>query len=312
MQTIISVDGLIPVALSPAQRAEFQRRAAFTVDFGVAGAAASARFDDRRCAADFERRYRALATDADDPATTYAVSDDEQRTYFWSGDDGEAWMWAHQPLAPHDVAFLADVFATHELLSRIPHAVSLHAASLYRGGTAFALTGLSTAGKSTTALACAAIGAQLYSDERCVTTPAGTIAYPRALSVRAGGKQLLIETLPDCDLRRRLAAHPGANWPCIAYGELFGPQALPPPAPLRALFAIVGRDRTARVRRIEPAAMLAYAQPAAKTWSRGVDRVAALLALCRSVACYELVLGTPVESARHVLDVVDALDAAAA
>jgi hypothetical protein len=304
----ITASELVPAELSSRARADLRRRAEHEFRFGVLDIGAGAYFDDARSAAVFAERYRALATRSGSVQPTYAVCDDAGRPHVWSG-DGPAYVWPYQPLSPAAVAFFADAFATHELLSTIPFAVSLHAASLHRNGVAFALTGLSTAGKSTTALACAAAGAQLYSDERCITTPSGTIPFPRAMSVRADGKRLLLDTLPECELRRRLASHTGTDWKSAGFDELFGDQLLPQPAPLRVLFAIVGRDAVARSRRIAPAAMLALAEPAAKTWARGLDRVAALFELCRSVDCYELVLGNPVDSARHVLSVVDAVAA---
>ncbi len=310
MPTLTAAD-LVPQALSPAERAALRRRARHAVGFGVLDARAGAHFDDPRSALVFARRYRDLRRDGEAALRTYAVRDDAGRAHFWSG-DGPAYAWPHGPLPPTATAFFADAFATHELLSSIPAGIALHAAALRWGDAAFALTGCSTAGKSTTALACVAAGAQLYSDERCITTPAGTVPYPRALSLRRGGLELLADTLPEGDLRARLARHRGADWGSAPFEEVFGSGAVPEPAPLRALFAIVGRDAVPRSRPLAPVAMLPLAGAGANVGAKGVDRVHALLELCRGVACFELVLGAPLESARHVLARVDALRASRA
>lgn len=306
MQAMITLADLVPSELPASQLAALRRRARHAVGFGVLDGRASAHFDDAASARYFDERYRDLRTDEPQARPTYAVRDEAGHAHFWI-DDGPVYVWPHGDLSPAATAFFADVFATHALFSSIPTAIALHAAALRRNDAAFAITGLSTAGKSTTALACVAGGAQLYSDERCVTTPRGTFAYPRTVNVRQGGIDLLLASLPDGDLRDRLAAHRGADWNSARFEELFGTCRLPEPAPLRALFAIVGRDATPRSRPVEPAAMLPLAEGAAKVWARGIDRVCALLELFGGVACYELVLGTPMETARHIHERVDAL-----
>jgi hypothetical protein len=306
MQAMATLADLVPSELHASQRDALRRRAAYAVCFGVLDARASAHFDDPASAGYFRERYLALTKDDPPAQPSYAVRDDAGRMHFWSG-GGPAYVWPHGELSPAATAFFADAFATHELFSSLPSAIALHAAALRRNDVAFALTGRSTAGKSTTALACVSAGAQLYSDERCVTTPLGTIPYPRTLNVRRGGIDLLVQTLPACDLRDRLTAHRGSDWNSVRFDELFGACPLPEPAPLRALFAIVGRDAAPRSRAIDPAAMLPLSEPGAKVWARGIDRVCVLLALLGGIACYELVLGTPMETARHVLARVDEL-----
>ncbi len=308
MHATITLADLVPGDLCASDRVALRRRARHAVCIGVLDARASAHFEDPSSARYFDERYRDLRKDEATARPTYAVRDDAGRVHFWS-DDGPTYVWPHGALGPSATAFFADAFATHMLLSSIPSTIALHAAALRRNDAAFAITGLSTAGKSTTALACVTAGAQLYSDERCVTSPQGTIPYPRTLNVRRGGIDLLVATLPACALRDRLAAHRGSDWNSVRFDELFGASPLPEPAPLRAIFAIVGRDAAPRSRAIEPAAMLPLAEPAAKVWARGIDRVCALVALFGRVACYELVLGTPLDTARHVLARVDELSA---
>jgi hypothetical protein len=309
MQTTIRLADLVPSDLQASERGTLGRRARHAVCFGVLDGRASAHFDDSASARYFHERYCDLRKDEPPARPTYAVRDDAGRVHFWSEDDS-AYMWPHGALSPSATAFFADAFATHALFSSIPSVIALHAAALRRNDVAFALTGLSTAGKSTTALACVAAGAQLYSDERCVTTPQGAIAYPRTLNVRRGGIELLLDSLPACALRLRLAEHRGCDWNSVPFAEIFGASPLPEPAPLRAIFAIVGRDAVPRSRAIERAAMLPLAEPGAQVWARGIERVCALLALFGRVACFELVLGTPMETAEHVLARVDELGAA--
>jgi hypothetical protein len=310
MHDTITVADLLPAELSLSERSALSGRARHVVSYGVHGAGVSARFDDASGARELARRYGALRRDEPAALPVYAVRDDAGRPHFWT-DGGPAYQWPHGPLSGRVTAFFADAFATHALLSSLPAAVSLHAAALRWNDVAFALTGISTAGKSTTALACAAAGARLYSDERCVvTTEQGTIPFPRTINVRQGGLDLLLDTLPDCDLRRRLAPHRGGDWEGVRFDELFGAAPLPAPAPLRALFAIAGRDAEPRSRRIAPVEMLPLAEQGANVRARGIDRVCALLEFFRGVACFELVLGSPTDSARHVLARVDELSAA--
>ena len=261
-------------------------------------------FDDALSARFFADRYRDLGSEGPAQCSTFAISDDSGRLHFWSG-DGPAYRWEDGPLKPHQVAFFADAFAAHSLLSSIPGGVTLHAAGLRRGSDAFAITGLSTAGKSTTALACVVAGAQLYSDERCLTTPDGAVPFPRALNLRKGGIDLLLDALPDCELRRRLLLRRGHDWESARFGDVFGPVQLPEPAPLRALFAIVGHAAAPSSRPISAVAMLPLAERGASVAARGIDRVRALLELLQRVACFELVLGTPMDSAQHILQRVD-------
>jgi hypothetical protein len=211
MQKVVTLAELVPSELAAFDRDALRRLARYAVGFGVLDTSASAHFDDPASAGYFSERYRDLRKDVSPAGPSYAVRDEAGRVHFWSG-DGPAYVWPHGALSPAATAFVADAFATHGLFSSLPSAIALHAAALRRNDVAFGLTGLSTAGKSTTALACVSAGAQLYSDERCVTTPLGTIPYPRTLNVRRGGIDLLVQTLPPSDLRDRLAAHRGSDW----------------------------------------------------------------------------------------------------
>lgn len=256
-------------------------------------------FDDGEAASRFASRYPDLRCSTAVGSHAYAV---RQRggAYFWL-DDGPAYRWPHGGLSASATAFLADAVATHALLRALPGAVSLHAAALRFGMHAFAITGLSTAGKSTTALACAAAGASLFSDERCIVRSGLVIPYPRAINVRAGGLQMLIDGLPESDIRRRLEPHRGKDWESVRFTSLFGDRPFPQPAPLRAIFAITGFANKTSIRAIAPSRMLPVAKSGALCGAQGLDRIARLLALLNSAACYEMELGPPFESAQAIL-----------
>ncbi len=301
---IVSAAQLVPQPLDTDERAALKRTTRHAVAINVLGTSAHAHFDDPAAARRFAARYRALLGTLTPAVRTYAARD-EAGTRFWS-DDGEAYLFPVAGLDPYGIAFLADAVTTDALFAAIPDTVAFHAAALRYQNCAFALTGLSAAGKSTTALACAAVGCGLFSDERCVVTPRGVVPYPRGINVRAGGRDLLVRELADSStLGRRLRAWGDGDWDNASFADLLGEVPLPDAAPLRAMFAIVGCAAQPSVRRITPYAMLSLAQPGAKAAARGLDRVAALLRVLGDVHCYELVLGTPLQTARALMACID-------
>jgi hypothetical protein len=302
---LISADGLVSSTLGDAQRTSLEMRARYTVPVQVRDRAAVVHFDDSRSAAFFRSRYRDLPAVDQPDMRAYAVCDDTGNTHFWSV-GGRGYTWPHGQLNAFATAFLADAVAMHALLTAIPAAIALHAAALRHSGRAFAVTGHSTAGKSTTAVACVAAGCQLYSDERTVITPAGTLPFPRAVNLRRGGIEVLLADLPPSALRERLDAHRGNDWNDVHFDELFDQNVHPEPAPLQALFAIAGIEAKPRSRRISAVEMLPTAQFGAITAAVGIDRASTLLRALHEIACFELILGTPCATAEHVLDVVAA------
>jgi hypothetical protein len=301
---LIGAADLVTSQIGHRERAALTCRARHAVGVAVEHRAAVVHFDEPDSAALFASRYRDLPSPDEADIRAYVVRDGDRRTHFWT-DEAAGYTWPHGSLGPAATAFLADAVAMHALLTAIPSAVSLHAAALRVNGHAFAITGHSTAGKSTTAVACVAAGCELYSDERCIITPCGTLPFPRALNLRRGGIDMLVADLPNSALRSRLELHRGANWDDVHFDELFEPRAaLPPPAPLRALFTIGGVAAAPRSRRISAVEMLPHAQFGAITAAKGIDRVSVLLRLLQHVECYELVLGPPCASARHIVDVL--------
>jgi hypothetical protein len=302
---IISADGLVFSTMGDAQRSSLETRARYAVPVQVRDRSAVVHFDDPQSAAFFRSRYRDLPAVDGPEMRAYAVCDDNGETHFWSV-GGHGYTWPHGPLGAFATAFLADAVAMHALLSAIPSAIALHAAALRHQGRAFAITGHSTAGKSTTAVACVAAGCELYSDERCIITPAGTLPFPRAVNLRRGGIEVLLADLPPSPLRARLDAHRGADWNDVHFDELFDQHEHPEPTRLQALFTIGGIEAEPRSRPISAVEMLPTAQLGAITAAIGIDRASALLRALQNIACYELILGTPCATAQHVLDVVAA------
>lgn len=289
---------------SEAQRALLKRRAAHAVHIGVLGCGISAYFENDGSAAQLRARYRCLSCDGG-TLEAHIACDDRGITHFLR--DGEAYVWPYGRLSEKGTAFLADAVITDALLRAIPASVTLHAAALRYGDAAFAVTGISTAGKTTTAIACAAAGCAIYSDERCIITPAGVVAYPRTLNIRPGALELLRANLPPGDVGDRIRGYRGIQWRDASFEELSGTREHPAPARLRALFSICGYGAAPQTRRVTPIEMLNAAQIGAKSRARGMERVGALIQILSETACFELVLGTPYATALHIQRLLERL-----
>ena len=283
-------------------RQSLQKRAAHRVGIGLLGHGVSAHFEREASAALLANRYRAMPS-AQGLLQMHVASDERGLTHFFHQE--QAYVWPYGAIGDRATAFLADAIVTGALLRAIPASLTLHAAALEYGGAAFAITGISTAGKTTTAIACVAAGCSIYSDERCIITAAGVVPYPRAINVRAGSLDLLRSSLPDGPVTRRLRRFCGSEWNDASMPEVFGSRERPEAAPLRALFSIRGRGDTPRSRRISPVDMLADARVGAVTREDGLDSVRVLLETLSGIACYELVLGSPFATALHVQRVVE-------
>jgi hypothetical protein len=301
---MVSADDLLPISPSAAAIASGRLRARFPVTLRLAGETCVVRFDDAETCRLFARRYADMAADGNEPAAheAFAVRDPVLGHLFWATGD-TAYRWPHGAAAPHVVAFLADAVAlTAFIVRRTDGLISLHAAVAAIEGGAAAIIGDSNAGKTTTALACARIGMQLYSDERCIIGRE-TIAhpFPRAMNIRDTGRRLLTQDVLDDDdpVGRRLRARPEGAWDDVLFSDLFGRNEHRP-QPLRAAFLIAG---VASQPSLEPATA-SQATRAANRWAygagRGLDKLARLFEIFRNVACFSLVLGTPDASARAI------------
>jgi hypothetical protein len=179
---------------------------------------------------------------------------------------------------------------------------SIHAAAVAHRDNGALIVGDSTAGKTTTLLACARAGLQVYSDERGLLR--GTMVQPflRTCNVRSGGRALLLD-----DERHDVLASYLLTGARFSLRECFGEAAIASPAPLRAVFVLSGCAERPEMTPIDAAAAL----PAISRWfdTKGdrLDRLALAVHLLRQARCYRLVLGTPKHSATVIARSLEAI-----
>jgi hypothetical protein len=266
----------------------------------LAGIVLEARFDDPDAAFRFARRYRHMPASAAPDVVAYAVAPARGDHYFWI-DGGPAYRWNRNVLEAGGIAFMLDAVATSAVFALRADRLTLHAAAVGDGHGVAAIVGTSEAGKTTTAIACARRGLALYSDEFCVVTPAGVIAVPRTLGLRAEGVALLARSAaPPSPVDAFLRAYAGGDRESVGYDEIFGAVQVPAPAPLRSLFFVAERAAEPRAQAISASAMLPRVAPWTRAQARGAQLAPQLLALLKQIACYELVLGTPDATAQLV------------
>ena len=287
-------------------RNELAPLAVYPVSYMVAGVPVQVRFSTSGAADVCRRRYRHMPSHQAPAMTAYAVGRNASEAYFWAG-DGPIFCWDQCEIPDRVVAFFAEAVATTSFFNSMDDLIALHAAALTDGRSAAFVAGISTAGKSTTAIACFRRGLQLYSDEFCLVRAGGVLPYPRAISVRHEGLEMLLaDAAPPSPVDAWLRANRGDDRENVGFDELFGSATLPAPRPLRIAFAAVAKDRAPRIRSIAPAQMLAHTKPSARLKPRGLDGVAALLAVLAPVTCYELTLGTPDETAELIAQLLRA------
>lgn len=213
---------------------------------------------------------------------------------FWCS-HAPSWRWSQGALPPDAIVFLLDTVALGALVRFDERLASIQAAAVEYSGVAAAIAGTSTAGKTTTLLACARRGMRLYSDERAMLREHVAHPFLRRSSIRAGGARLLIS-----DNERERAPETLRIAPELSVKTYFGPKAIAAPQRLRALFVLNGTGHCAALEAIDTATAL----PAVSRFfdSRGdmVDRVARAILALRQVKCYRLTLGTPDESAAAI------------
>jgi hypothetical protein len=275
-------------------------QAAYHVSVAIAGTVAQARFARADAVDVYRRRYRHLLANGRPDVIAYAVAERSDRTYFWV-DGGAMYLWERGPLGRKQTAALAEAALNDAVFTSSDGLVAIHAAVVSDGSGAAAIIGASTAGKSTTAIACARRGLALHSDEVCIVTSAGVIPFPRCLSLRRDGMEVLARDLaPPSVLDDWLRVHRGADRENVGFDEIFG-ELLPAAAqPLRAAFIVKARAAVAGARPITAREMLARMSPWTRMKPRGVDWVRTLLELLKEVDCYELTLGSPDATAQLV------------
>jgi hypothetical protein len=229
----------------------------------------------------FALRY-AEHLDNGEPHFSYNVLRQSESYVFWC-DHAGAWAWGGR-LPVDAILFLADAAAISALIHYDAALASMHAAGIAYNNGAAAIIADSEGGKTTTAIACARAGLQVYSDERVLLR--GNVVQPfwRRCRLRAGGAQLL-----------GITSQSELSW-----RELFGDAALASPAPLRTVFVVAGRASRPRIREIQTAAALRAAGKWFDCSGTPLERTARALQAVRFAACFSLELGHPDETARAI------------
>jgi len=273
------------------------------LDFG-AGMRLRVSFEDARAAAYFAERYYHMIVAEGDVSFALDVVQGRDGTQLFGVAPGATYAWRHGAIGPEDVAFLADAVATTSAFTRMPGTLALHAAAIRAGDHAFAIVGGSNAGKTTTAVACALSGFEVYSDEFCIVSNGSVRPFPRCLSLRPGGMAVLhrLRAVP-ATLREELRLHEG-GWSNVRFDPLFGAVPTGTRAPLRTIFLLDGRAEHPSIEPLAPAALLPVAARYAKSASPPLERVAEVLLLLRSLACYKLVVGDPNETVSAIAQAV--------
>jgi hypothetical protein len=178
----------------------------------------------------------------------------------------------------------------------------LHSAAVAWDGRAALIVGASGSGKSSTALACLLGGLEYLGDDHCLLDLAG---QPRVHSIYAAAKlhDAQLARFPELDRfvvnRDRVAPEKGV---AILYPP-FAAQ-LPVARPLAAVLVprITGGPRTS-IQPLRPAAALAALAPSTLLQMASADRsgLAAMARLVKTVACYQLSLGTEREEIVHAV-----------
>ncbi len=271
-----------------------------SVNLHIAGITMEIRSDNPELCEAFGRRYRHHVTTAPAHVRYYVVRDRDDYL-FWSY-DSTAWRWSSTALSVDALVFLTDAVAISALVNTDPSLISYHAAVVAHAGSSAAIAGDSTAGKTTTTLACGRFGMRIYSDERLLLRDRTVQPFLRTFTVRDDGAQRLLSDDPSDRLARELSAGARENLSAI---DLFDQDLPVHPEPLRALFVLSASDTQPRAREISPFDAL----PAMTRWAdaRGsqFDHIARTISLLSSLRCYRLTLGTPADTARCIAQVLD-------
>lgn len=273
---------------------------AYASRFDIASICVELRTDQSALAAALNRTYADHRSDA--PADfTYTVCRYEQGYCFTCAHDG-SWFWDEGELPGDALAFLTDA----ALMSALVHAdgalQSMHAAAVEYRGAGAAIVGDSTAGKTTTLLACARSGMRVYSDERALLRGGVLQPFLRRCNVRRGGRDLLLRDDGGDALAQVLA-----DAESFSLREVFGERHCAAPAPLRAVFVLKALGTRASV----CPTGAAQALPAISRWfdTRGdaMDRLGSAIATLRAAQCFALTLGTPAQTASTIRSTIEAL-----
>ena len=296
---LVRIDELeVPKALASAAR--------HSVTVDLAGTVVKVSFDEFAAAETYRTRYRHMLSDGPVERRAFALAHRPGEIYIWL-EGVAAYRFDRFAVRPHVVAFFADAVVTSGVFTSTDDLIALHAGVVCDDRAAAAIIGSSTAGKTTTAIACVRRGLTLLSDEHCVVTSAGVRAFPRALNLRCGSVRLLGgDPAPPSSVDRWLEKHRCYEGNDLGFDELFGALPSPERKPLRAIFALAGTAPQPSITRISPAAMLEHARAGVKMKLEGFAALQSLFTLLQNVECYEVVKGTPDETARAVVRVLAA------
>jgi len=227
--------------------------------------------------------------------------------FFWD-ESGSAWEYCEAVLSAHVIAFFLECVMTIGYFER-EQAIGFHAAAVAHNAKICAIVGSSHAGKTTTAIACAALGMEFFSDERCVLNNGMVTPFLRSLTMRAPGRRLLhadrdIALTQVARILTRLESD--ADQESILPPSLFlGTRSVLAPAPLAAIVVLRGYADEPRVDRVEIFEILPILLQQMTCKERGLDRMARVMHELRGIALYEMKLGQPGTSAHAVRQLVD-------
>jgi hypothetical protein len=289
---------------------QLAERAVNATVIDVARRVVDVRFSDKSARDVFAGRFRDHAS-LRVPEFTYYVAGDRASQYFWS-ERSQAWRWPRRT-TPEETAFLADAAVLSAIVRTDPSLVSLHASVVAHKGRIAAIAGDSSAGKTTTAIACVRRGMQFYSDERLLVREGTVFPFQRTCSLRATGRELLDrDGLYDAFTDWLHSGTFGREGQYVSIAELFGRKTIGMPGALTAIFVVSGRGERPIVRRIGHY----EAMPTLVRWmdSREVSvrRLAQLVNLIVSIPCFALTLGAPRHSADAIASTIEELTCDAA
>jgi len=299
---VVNADDLQEVGVSVADLERLAVRARHRVGISLLGVALWMHFESAAAAERFSERYGDFPRALGLGVQCFAVSDPGRGLLLWA-QPGSAYCWPGAGLSPDAIAFLADAIAWTSFFRAFPEEiVVLHGAAVGIKGAAAAIVGPTTAGKTTTAIACGRNGMRLLSDERVVLRGCEVTPFPRRLNVRLAAKRLLQwDSAHVGGLAAWQFGHlEGRSDMIVGIAQLFPGSLTGAPARLRALFILGGKENTPRVTPLHWTAAL----PAALSRAQAPgDTPAFVLRVARAVrgaACYELTLGRPDETARLI------------
>lgn len=278
----------------------------------VAGIVLRMRFEDESVRDKFAFRYRHHVS-LDAPSLTYNCGAEAGTYYFWS--ETAAWCWPHGSLPVEALVVFVDATAMSTLVRSDPALLSFHAAAIGYRNAAAAIVGDSTAGKTTTTVACARRGMTVFSDERLMIRE-GTMVLPflRAFNVRRHGALLLEQDNIDDAFGKHLSVRvPEKDWTDISPLEFMPHLHIPPPAPLRAVFLLDGKAQDAQILEVDAARSCPRLLSSLDCMARArLDRAARVLEILRQVRVFSVTLGRPDASAVAIESILSELCAHAA